>query len=69
MKVHQDRSKANYDAKLLGGVEELPELKAYTVLCWYHLRNIWIKDIDDELSKYLVTEFKEELLKSKSTVP
>ena len=28
------------------GVAELPPLKFYTVLCWYHLRNVWFKGID-----------------------
>ena len=43
------------------GVAALPPLKVYTVLCWHHLRNVWFKVIDQELSKYLRVQFKEEL--------
>ena len=39
----------------------MPPLKVYTVLCWHHLHNVWFKGVDDELTRYLKDEFKDEL--------
>ena len=33
--------------------EEATDLNAYMVMCWHHLRNIWIKEIVARLTRYL----------------
>ena len=60
-KGKQDVTREANGGVLPEGVAALPPLKVYTVLCWHHLRNVWFKGIDQELSKYLRIQFKEEL--------
>ena len=59
-KEQEDLKRAN-NGKLPDGVEQLPPLEVYTVLCWQHLRQLWFKGVDEELTQYLKEQFSAEL--------
>ena len=60
-KVEQDNMKEANNDCLPDNNPDLIPLQAYTVLYWHHLHNVWFKGIDEELSKYLQEQFKEQL--------